>query len=391
MAQPKIKKSALAGAFSIGGGGVVCKSCGRDIPENSIYCNWCGEKQLIARRRREEVKVPAPRQLPSGSWNIVLRAEGQSVTEPTREKCLARARAIRAGFLEAKKTKAARGITLGEAIDKYIEAYSGALSPSTVRGYALIRANRFPQKINAPLSDLTGWQSAIDASRKQYAPKTVSNAWGLVCTVMRENGVTPPTVRLPQKRKKDLPWLDSKQIPRFILAIRGKKFEPAALLALHSLRLSEIFALTWDDIDLDSKLIHVAGARVRDRDNSYVIKADSKSESSRRTVKIMIPRLAECLAENRAAGLPPTPTSQHNLTDSINAVCRREGLPECGTHGLRRSFASLAYHLKMSELEAMQLGGWSDPRVMHEAYIRLERADRLKAENKMARFYSGKK
>lgn len=366
---------------------MTCKDCGREIPENSIFCNWCGARQLRERRAREEIKVPTPKRLPSGSWNIVLRAEGVSVTEPTREKCLARARALRAGFLTEQKARAARGLTLGEAIDKYVEDYGKALSPSTVRGYVKIRKTRFPQKINAPLSDLTGWQAAIDAAKSEYAPKTVFNSWGLVKTVMRENGVTPPAVKLPQKMKRELPWLSSDEILRFIDAIHGKKFEPAALLALHSLRLSEIFALTWGDIDLEHQLVHVSGARVRDRNDRYIIKRENKSETSRRTVKIMIPRLSTCLAENRAAGLPPVPSSQHGLTDSINAVCQREGLPQCGTHGLRRSFASLAYHLKMSELEAMQLGGWSDPHVMHEAYIRLEKADRLKAENEMEQFY----
>ena len=91
---------------------MICKDCGREIPEHSIYCNWCGVKQLRERRSREEVKVPTPKQLPSGSWTVYLRAEGQSVTEPTRELCLARARALRAGFLEAKKS--AGGMTLGE-------------------------------------------------------------------------------------------------------------------------------------------------------------------------------------------------------------------------------------------------------------------------------------
>ena len=70
---------------------MICKDCGREIPENSIYCCWCGVRQLRERRGRGEVKVPAPKQLPSGNWTVYLRAEGQSVTEPTRELCLARA------------------------------------------------------------------------------------------------------------------------------------------------------------------------------------------------------------------------------------------------------------------------------------------------------------
>ena len=113
---------------------MICKACGREIPENSIYCNWCGVKQLRERRSREEVKVPTPKQLPSGSWTVYLRAEGQSVTEPTRELCLARARAVRAGFLEARKAAEAAGLTLEQAIDHFVDVNKIALSPSTIRG-----------------------------------------------------------------------------------------------------------------------------------------------------------------------------------------------------------------------------------------------------------------
>ena len=69
---------------------MLCKACKREISENSIYCNWCGEKQIRERKKKGEIKVPNPRQLKSGNWNIELAAEGQSVTEPTRDLCIAR-------------------------------------------------------------------------------------------------------------------------------------------------------------------------------------------------------------------------------------------------------------------------------------------------------------
>ena len=52
-----------------------CKYCKREIEENSVFCNWCGAKQLQEKRRqkqnaRREITVPKPRQLPSGRWNI---------------------------------------------------------------------------------------------------------------------------------------------------------------------------------------------------------------------------------------------------------------------------------------------------------------------------------
>ena len=166
-----------------------CKACGREIPENSIYCNWCGVKQLRERRSREEVKVPTPKQLPSGSWTVYLRAEGQSVTEPTRELCLARARAVRAGFVEARKAAEAAGLTLEQAIDHVVDVNKIALSPSTIRGYEAVKLHRFPHKMQQPITDLTGWQAAVDAEARTLAPKTVRNAWGLVAEVMRENDI----------------------------------------------------------------------------------------------------------------------------------------------------------------------------------------------------------
>ena len=65
---------------------------------------YCGER--IARKKKtkkQEIRIPEPRQLKSGAWNIELRKEGESITEATPDACRARARAIRAGFLKAEK------------------------------------------------------------------------------------------------------------------------------------------------------------------------------------------------------------------------------------------------------------------------------------------------
>ena len=58
-----------------------------------------------------------------------------------------------------------------------------------------------------------------------------------------------------------------------------------------------------------------------------------------------------------------------------------------GVHGLRHSFASLAFHLGLTEQETMELGGWSDYNTMRKIYTHLAAADRLKSQNKMAAFF----
>ena len=136
-----------------------CKICKRDIPDNSIYCCWCGEKQLRERKKKDEIKVPKPRQLKSGKWNIELKAEGWSTTEDTPEECIIKAKAIRAGFLEARK--AAPKITPRQAMQRYIDRRE-LRSPATLLGYQTIMKNRFLSVTDKDVGTID-WQAAINA------------------------------------------------------------------------------------------------------------------------------------------------------------------------------------------------------------------------------------
>lgn len=367
-----------------------CKSCKREVPDNAPFCPWCGKKQIKEKKSDGVIKVPEPKQLPSGKWHIYLRPEFVPVTEDTREKCVTKAKAIRAGYIEERKRIPKNALTLRQAIEAFIAANENALSPATIRGYDIICRHRFPEKIDEPLEDTTGWQEAIDAANKAYSPKTVYNSWGLVREIMTENNVTPPKVRLPQKRQPEKEWLTYDQILTFVDALRGKRCESGALLALHSLRRSEIFGLSWDDIDLKKGRITVRGAMVQDKNNAYIHKKETKNVSSARTIRIMIPRLKEVLQQQKNAGLPPVLSTPNSITQSINRVCASVDLPEVGTHGLRRSFASLGYHLDLSELEIQEMGGWRDYTTVRKIYTRLAKQDRLNAENKMEKFYKEK-
>ena len=71
----------------------------------------------------------------------------------------------------------------------------------------------------------------------------------------------------------------------------------------------------------------------------------------------------------------------------MDLVQRRAGLPEVGVHGLRRSFASLAYHLKWDMMTTMRIGGWDDDKVVREIYTKLSAKDIDKDVKKMRRFY----
>ena len=189
--------------------------------------------------------------------------------------------------------------------------------------------------------------------------------------------------------KEERPWLSPEQIPVFLDAVRGKQCELPALLALHSLRISEILDLTIDDIDFENRTIRVQGSAVPDESNAIVHKKANKTSKSTRTIPIMMQRAYDLLLERKNDKGYLFQCRGNSVSESIRKICKKNGLPVVGTHGLRHSFASLAYHLGMSEMETMAIGGWSDYQTMRKIYTHLSEADKLKATNKMAEFYGG--
>ena len=207
-------------------------------------------------------------------------------------------------------------------------------------------------------------------------------------SVLTEAGVNPPKVRLPQVPMKERPWLEPEQITTFLAAVEGEEWEIPALLALHGLRRSEIFALTFDSIDLARGVIHVRGAVVPNDANEYVSKETNKNASSTRDVPIFIPRLRRLLFLEEVSGGSGyiAQCKPDSLLRQINRTCAKAGLPL--VHGLRHSFASLAYELGLSEMETMALGGWSDAGTMRKIYTHLSNRRRSEGVARLGAFYA---
>lgn len=361
---------------------MICKYCSLEIPAGSVFCMFCGER--VARKKKkkkEEIKVPKPRQLQSGAWNIELRKEGESITEATPEACVDRARAIRAGFLKTEKALPKQ--SLKSVIRKYVDDNEPVLAPDTVRSYESMLKNRFPAYMDLDVHTMP-WQEMISEESKKKAPKTVLNGWRMVTAALNYAQIPTPRVNLPQKSQKETPWLDYEQIQVFTKAIEGKSCELACLLALHSLRISEIRALTPDS--LKKGVIHVRGAVVPDKNEKLVQKPTNKNDPSRRDIQVMIPRLTEIWPKEGTIKLQ----AASPLRRMIERVCKENGLPVITIHGLRHSFASLAYHLKWDEMTTCAVGGWSDPTCVHRIYTHLSKLDLNDNVEKMKAFYKGK-
>lgn len=335
------------------------------------------------------MKIPKARQLPSGAWFCRVRIDGQdiAITRPTEKEAVAEAMAVKAGIKDAARKPKRK--TLTAAIDDYIEVRRNILSPATIRGYKIIQEHRFQTMMNRDISAVTQeqWQRAVNAEAKLIGAKTLTNSWRFVASVIAEATGTPVTVQLPQIIPNERLWLTPEQIPVFVAAVKGTKVEIPALLALSSLRCSEILDLKWENIDLKKKLIQVTGSAVLDENGELIHKRANKNNTSRRTVP-MIPPLLAALEAAPKHGEYVVTFKSGALYNAINRICVANDLPKVGIHGLRHSFASLAFHLNMPEKVAMQIGGWANDQTMRKIYTHLSQADVTKHATAFTAFFA---
>lgn len=365
---------------------MICRYCSGAVPDGSVYCNHCGQRLARKSRQSQAKRYPKPRTLADGSLLGQLMVDGSRATvkAASEEEYRARIDALRAGVLELKKHPDRR--PLKDVVRAYIDKNDGVLSPATIRGYEIIYDNRFPAYRETPICRID-FQQMINDEAKTKSPKSVANAWGLVSSAMRSAGIPVPDVNLPQIPPSDEDFLDFEQIQTFLKAIYGSPAECAMLLMLHGLRTSEVLAVdAGKDIvqGPDGKQILVRGAIVQNKDNDLVEKKTNKNRLSNRAVTIMIPRLEEVLP---SSGKAVTCTAA-SVRARMATACRHAGLPVVSAHDLRRSFASLAFHLGWPEHLIMEMGGWSNPQTVHRIYLKLARTDVRAAVTSMRNYYA---
>ena len=358
---------------------MLCRYCKREIEPDSIFCRYCGEK--VARSRKKQIRVPKPTQLADGTWVGQIMVDGvrQRVYGFSEKDYELNAKALKSGLTKSKDPIG--DLTLETVIDRYIDSNRSILSPSTIMGYTSMKRCRFTDYLPKKISSID-WQEMIsNESKKNVSPKTIANAWNLVAPALHAAGYRPPVVNLPQRKRPDMLFLDYQQIEKFLEAIKGQTGELAAILALHSLRMSELLAVTTDDV-VDG-VIRVNKSIVPDETYSLVERDVNKTVKSTRDIPVMIPRLYELLPESGKLVNIVAVTIQK----AVHNACERAGLPPVTPHDLRRSFASLAYHLGWKERSVMQIGGWSNMTTVHNIYIKLSTSDLEEDIKKMQDYY----
>lgn len=316
------------------------------------------------------MKIPEPRKLPSGNWFVQIRMDRRSIsiTDDNRDRCIARAMAVKTGILEERKHPAS--ITLGKAIDQYIENHQAVWSPSTTTNYKRYRRNQMQELMDVRLDKLSSsrLQRAIsDMTAMGYSPKYISNVWGLIRSAISEvdSDFDFGKVQQPQKRKRiyNIPTPDD--IRKIVIgAINSDIAIPVLLGLCGGLRMSEIRGLKWSAIDGDT--VHVCLAIV-DTEEGPVEKLPKTYESDR---FIKLPQfLVDILETAEKTSEFVVPLSCDAIRWRFERMCKDVGISKhYRFHDLRHAQASVGMALNIPNKYMQERMGHATENMLRTVY-----------------------
>lgn len=311
------------------------------------------------------------KKLPSGSWRCQVydytddkgKRHYKSFTGKTKRE----AEHYAAEYADTKKEKPKiLRITVGKAIDNYIEIKSNVLSPSTVRGYKVIRRNHCKDIESILLEDLTQEmvQIWVNSLAVEKDAKTVKNAHGLLSATL---SVYLPDLTLRTslpKKQKEIPYIptenDIRLIVEYLKENDTEMLKAVYLSAFGTLRRSEICALTGEDIE--GNVIHVHSALVVDDSANWIEKTTKTASSDR---YIPMPEFVINLLPKSGLVVSINPTI---VTKRFASILKKLEIPHFRFHDLRHYSASIMHAIGIPDQYIMQRGGWSSDNVLKAVY-----------------------
>lgn len=315
-------------------------------------------------------------ELPSGNFNAKVfdytdangKRHYKSITAASKRDV----KRLIAEFIATKDEKKAssQDMTVGEAIDKYIEIKSNILSPSTIRGYKKIRNNNLQNLMNIDISDLTqeDVQIEINIEAATHSSKTVRNMHGLLSSAL---SVYAPSLvlktTLPQKIKTEIQIPSEEEITQMLNAVKDTDLEiPLHLAAFCGLRASEISALKWGDVDFKKNTLRINKALVLDDEGVYVEKG-TKTTAGTRTIRLFSP-VANVLKKSNKESEKITTITPQQLKNKFFAMLEKNNIQHYRLHDLRHYTVSVMLSLNIPKNYIADYVGHESERMIDQVY-----------------------
>lgn len=233
-----------------------------------------------------------------------------------------------------------------------------------------------------------------------------SNAVNLIITVMQNSlkcacamGKTPTYTasnvrrpRIAQGKMQCFSALEQVRIEQAILNGRRRDMYGVVVCLYTGLRIGELLALKWEDIDFKSSLLYVCrtGRDSRDGGGRYTLVTNSpKTATSQRCIPI--PRnILKMFSLLRSGSLSEFVFSRNarpilirSYQRSFERLLARLGIPRRGFHALRHTFATRAVECGMDVRTLSEILGHKSPSVTLNRYVHSFMEQKRKMMNKV--------
>ena len=319
--------------------------------------------------------MPTAKKLPSGSWRCRISVGKDPETGKYTYKSFT-AETKKAAELLAAQYSVEKEITgdknnplLKDAMAHYNNVKSNVLSPATIRGYASLAENVFPELLEMPILSIDSdvaqqWCNRYSVGR---SPKTVRNASGYLQAVLSLYNVPQRIdITLPQKKPVDYHVVTDEELSTLLKHCNGNALGLAvALAAFIPARRSELCALTFGDVDRKKRTITINKAMVEDENSQWVVKVP-KTYSSYRTVELpqeIIDMIPNGNPKDRIFNCTP-----NSLANRFRRALKTLKM-DFRFHDLRHYGATFLYaQADIPIKEIMARGGWNNSSTLENIY-----------------------
>lgn len=307
------------------------------------------------------------KKLPSGNWRVLVytgtssgKRQYKSFTAPTKKQA-----EYDAALFGVRRKRVDTALTVGEAIDRYIDSKAAVLSPKTISEYRAIRKRGNTKFMSLKLDKITDEQIQTEISEfsTTHSPKTTRNVFALFKSAARLFRTDfAPVVTLPQPERTEVAIPTDDAVKQLLGASTGDLKIAIMLAAMLGLRRSEICGLNWSDIKENT--VNISKAVVMDEGRKWVTKT-TKTTLSTRTLE-MPDVLSAYLAPLRGKGAVIS-LSPDAVTHDFIELCKSLGI-SIHFHSLRHYYASTLLEMGVPDMYAMRHMGHSSTSMLKAVY-----------------------
>ena len=230
---------------------------------------------------------------------------------------------------------------------------------------------------------------ALSTIKKQYVLLTAflkfAYAQGIIDNpvYLAVNMPVEDAVKKPAKKIETYNLIEQGKLNRVLNTLDDRLYGAAILMLETGMRVGEVLALTWDDVNWDRRAISVGKTLVRlpNEQNNLFVQSSPKSKSSKRTIPLnnkAIDVLSRLAQETKGSEFifyddrsPSRPCTYDQLRFRLQAACEAAGVPYKGNHVFRHTFATNCYNRGCDVKILSKLLGHANVGITYNIYIHL--------------------